>query len=74
MKRYEQAIGYYTKAIELSPKDTEAVVRLGKLLGRMGHMDEAIKRFRDALTIDPDNEAARTCLERALAQKASQDP
>jgi len=74
MKQYGQAIGYYTKAVELSPDDTEAIVRLGKLLGRTGDMDGAVKRFRDALAIDPDNEAARACLERAMAQKASPDP
>ena len=74
MKHYEQAIGYYTKAVDLSPKDTEAIVRLGKLLVLTGDMDEAIKRFRDALEIDSDNASARTCLERALDQKASQVP
>lgn len=40
----DRAIAAGRKAIELDPKDTEALISMGNALGNEGHMDEARPR------------------------------
>jgi Flp pilus assembly protein TadD len=52
----------YTKAIVLAPGDPELRNDLGRAYFNIGSYAEAIKAFRQALVIDPDNARAHYCL------------
>jgi tetratricopeptide (TPR) repeat protein len=52
--RFENACNEYKKAIALYPSNPAFFYELGKVLRKMGRMDEAKVAFRDAEKIDPD--------------------
>ena len=54
--RYDQAIAYYTKAIEINPRFFEAYFFRGKTWVERGHLDRAIADYNKALEINPGNE------------------
>jgi tetratricopeptide (TPR) repeat protein len=50
---YEQAIRYFTEAIDLNPKDAESRYSRGTAYSRKGQYDQAILDFSKALEINP---------------------
>ncbi len=56
--RRDEALAAYTKAIELNPQYTEALINSGVLLREMHRHVEALERFQRVLTIKPDHETA----------------
>lgn len=53
LKRDEEAIEYFDKAIEMSPKDFEASAYKGYCLGNLGRHKEAIESCLKAVEINP---------------------
>lgn len=53
LKQYEQAVGYYRRAIELHPNFIEARNNLGAVHIRLGAIDEAIDEFKGSIEINP---------------------
>ena len=54
LKRYEEAIASYDKALEIKPDFQEAWNNRGSALGKLGRYEEAIASYNKALEIKPD--------------------
>lgn len=50
---FEQAIGWYQKALKLNPKDVNASTDLGTCYFNLGRPDDALRQFHNSLTIEP---------------------
>jgi tetratricopeptide (TPR) repeat protein len=57
-KRYEEALGYIKKALELAPEQPAILDSMGWVQFRLGNMQEAVNYLRNALELDPDPEIA----------------
>jgi len=68
MRRYEEAIAQYEKALELEPNQPGIHRNLGILLARLGRYDEAKAHLRATLQIVPNEPAARETLKEIEAQ------
>ncbi len=69
---YKRAEKYFGKAIERDPHYAPAYINLGVLEQQVwGRTDEAIRLFRKALKIDPNNAIARADLALALFDKGA---
>lgn len=53
--KYEQAVDYYRKALELKPKEVNTRTDMGICLREMGRPDEAIAEFKQSLKDAPDH-------------------
>lgn len=51
-RQYEQAMECFDRVIELRPREPQAHVNLGFVLGHLGRMDEAIEEYRVAVACD----------------------
>jgi tetratricopeptide (TPR) repeat protein len=69
MKRYEEAIEQYERALELEPRQRAIHRNLGMLLARIGRYDEAEAQLRATLEIVPNEPAARAALEEIEAKR-----
>ena len=61
-------LGLSAKAAELEPNHAAAHVALGELLAERGDTAEAVKRFRTALDLNPDEPTAKESLDRLEKQ------
>src|SRR5829696_3971712 len=52
-KKYDEAIPYFDKALQVEPNYTDALVNKGGALNNLGKYDEAIQSYDKALQIDP---------------------
>jgi tetratricopeptide (TPR) repeat protein len=66
MARHNLAVAQLDTALQLAPEDADVHTELGFLLIDTGHPAEAVDRFRSALSLDPDSEAAWVGLVTAL--------
>ena len=78
VSQFSKAIGYYQKALEITPDDEVAQKNLvhcynnyGVTLRNNGRWDEAIRAYRDALELQPTYQLAKTNLIDVLWQKAN---
>lgn len=55
-KQYDQAIGWYEKALELQPKNANARTDLGTAYFNVGRPQDALREYDKALQIDPKHE------------------
>lgn len=62
LRRWEQARGQFKEVVRLRPNDRETVYALGLLSLQTGHLEDADKRFRRVVELDPRNEQARLYL------------
>lgn len=69
-KKFDEAQALFQKAIQLQPKEAAYVSGLGSMYQEKGEIDEAIKYYQQAGTIDPKNPAFKTLLEQAFVVKA----
>jgi hypothetical protein len=51
--KFDQAVDYYRKALDVDPNDVNPRTDMGICLREMGKPDEAIKEFRRSIAIDP---------------------
>ena len=63
----------YEKAMEAAPRYVQARVLLGVTLLAQGLTDQAIGEWREVLTIEPENKAAKMYLRTAEAQKKKRE-
>lgn len=68
MKKTQDAITHYTRALECDPRNAIASNNLGMLLERSGKLAEAITRYRTACSLAPDNIGYATNLADAYEQ------
>jgi protein O-mannosyl-transferase len=69
IKRYEEAIAQYEKALELEPQQPAIHRNLGMLLARLGRFDEAKVHLRKTLELAPNEPAARETLDEIDARQ-----
>jgi tetratricopeptide (TPR) repeat protein len=53
-RAYEKAHGYYLHAAQVAPDNVEARTHLGTVAYFLGHLDEALHHYEQALALDPD--------------------
>ena len=51
---FEQASEYFQKYVSISPGDANPVDSMGELYFRMGKLDDALAKYREALEMKPD--------------------
>jgi cytochrome c-type biogenesis protein CcmH/NrfG len=51
--KYDQAIGWYQKAVQLNPADVNASTDLGTCYFNVGRSDDALRQFHQSLAIEP---------------------
>jgi len=67
-RRFDDAIDYFNKALGINPYLVEAHINLGVVLEKIGKKEEAAKHFSEALQLQPDNEFARSQLEKISSE------
>ena len=67
----EEAMGYYSKALNIKPDDVEVLNNLGLALAGQGRLEEAISHYSKALKIKPDFVGPIYNLGLALAEQGS---
>ncbi len=74
---WDSAANMNRQILEVSPRDVEALNRLGKALMEIGNLDEAIEVYRQALSLDSSNVIAQRNagrLEQLISAKAADAP
>lgn len=71
--KYDEAIEYYKKALQIRPEYMEAYNNLGVALSEQGKIDEAIELYLKALKMKPDNAKAHNNFANALLMKGKID-
>jgi len=62
--RLNEALDYFHRALGINPYLVEGHINLGVVLEKIGKKDEAAKHYSEALRLQPDNEFARSKLEK----------
>lgn len=68
MKRYDDAITDYRKALAANPDHVESRINMASTMSNFGRPKDAIPHFIDALDVDPDNHTALYSLAVTLAR------
>ena len=63
-QRHADAAGLYRRLLEVTPESARTHANLGVTLYHLGRVEEAVRRFEQALSPDPALETARVALER----------
>jgi hypothetical protein len=74
---WDSAANINRQILETSPRDVEAMNRLGKALMELGNLDEALEVYRQALSLDSSNVIAQRNagrLEQLISGKAADAP
>ena len=66
--KYDEAIPYFDKVLEIEPNNTKALILKGVMLGQLNQSQQAISYFDKVLEIDPKNVAALSNKGSALLQ------
>lgn len=69
MKRYQEALDYYTAAIKRFPNQTDFHINRGLTFEATGQMSRAVEDFKNALKPEPDNEIAKHNLARLQLER-----
>jgi tetratricopeptide (TPR) repeat protein len=72
LDRDDDALAYYTAAVELDPRMVDAWVQLGILYDQRGSSDSSDAHYRRALQLEPDNALALNNLAYSLTQRRVQ--
>ena len=57
--RHDEADGYFAKALSLNPGYAQGYDGLGQVRQRQGNMSEALRLYREAVRLAPDNADAK---------------
>jgi tetratricopeptide (TPR) repeat protein len=68
--RYEDAYAHYRKMLAIFPNDADALVNYGLLAARLGHPEEAMDSWQQALSANPQQATAYLYLAEAFDQRA----
>lgn len=71
--QFDEAIGYFRRAVEIDPKYDEARSNLGNALNAQGKTAEAMAQYREALRSNPNSLVAHHYLAIALAREGKID-
>ncbi len=66
---FNEAIQYFEKILEKNPNDVRIYNDLGVFYGLLGNFEKAKNFFNQALKLEPDNEIARTNLNRIIFEE-----
>jgi len=58
-EKYRESIYHYMEAIKIKPDYIEAHNNLGGAYAKLGQWDDALKKWNDTLSINPDHQVAR---------------
>lgn len=72
LDRDDDALSFYTAAVELDPRMVDAWVQLGILYDQRGSTDSSEANYRRALLLEPDNALALNNLAYSLSQRRIQ--
>ena len=70
---FEQAVGYYEKALRLEPEDSILRANFAEGLDLAGRTDEAMEQVEFALALDPENAHALALKARFLATRSAEE-
>lgn len=62
LRKYDTALHYYQKVIELDQNYAKAYMGMGDMYRELGQLDKAISSYEKGLSLDPDNVWARRSL------------
>lgn len=76
LRKYDTALHYYQKVIELDQNYAKAYMGIGDMYNEFGQLDKAIGSYEKGLSLDPDNVWARRSLQkvRSLYQLKAKVP
>ena len=60
LKRFDEALASYDRALALWPDDAEALTNRGVTLNTLGRFDEALANYSRALELEPDDADAHS--------------
>ena len=69
--KYDPAIQYIKRSLQLNPANAEACFALGITMQQKGLTDEALDYFQQSVNLDPNNAEARKILGNAFKEKAN---
>ncbi|HEY1371681.1 MAG TPA: tetratricopeptide repeat protein [Candidatus Binatia bacterium] len=72
-RQYDQAIAYYSRALEIDPDYDDARSNLGNVLNEQGKTDQAMAQYREALRRRPNSLVAHHNLGLALTREGKTD-
>lgn len=73
MQKFDEALDYYQKALEIEPEYVNAYLGLGRVSMKSGRYDNAERIYMNALELDNQNEAVYTHLGNLYAVQAKYD-
>lgn len=71
---HERAVDDAKKSIEVDPKYSKALSRMGHAYFSLGKYEEAVKAYEDGVALDPTNELMKQSLAAAKSKTASASP
>ena len=73
-RRENEALEFYRQAEAIEPRQSKMKYQIGLVLTRLGRLPEAVKKFKEAVDIEPQNaEAIQAVVLAALEAKVPQD-
>ncbi len=69
-ERYDEAINYFMEYLKKHPKDADAHLQLGMAFLKKESLKEAINEFKQAITLDQENEEAKTLGKKSVFDEA----
>jgi tetratricopeptide (TPR) repeat protein len=72
-RKFDEAIAFYRRALEVNPRKAELLNNWGVALGELGRDEEAIQRYREAIAVDPRQPKAHGNLAFALDRQGHLD-
>ena len=70
LKRYEEALPYYNRVLQLKPKHAKSHRNLGAALAALGRFGEAVTHYQEAVRLDPKDAQAHIDLATNLEKVA----
>jgi len=69
-ERYDDAINYFMEHLKKNPRDADAHLRLGGAFLKKESLKEAINEFKQAITLDQENEEAKNFVKKSIFDEA----
>lgn len=66
--KYDEAINYYVKALEINPNDSKLHYNIGTAFQAKGDLEHAQQAYKKSLEVDPKNDKAKLALDLLIRQ------